>query len=43
MLRRLRRLGEELPENDPEEAKRLWTAIDQELAGIETGGDDNAR
>jgi V/A-type H+-transporting ATPase subunit A len=43
VLRRLRRLGEELPENDPEEAKRLWTAIDQELAGIETGGDDNAR
>jgi V/A-type H+-transporting ATPase subunit A len=43
VLRRLRRLGEELPEDDPEEANKLWTAIDQELGEIKTGDEDDAR
>ncbi len=43
VLRRLRRLGEELPEDDPEEANRLWTAVDRELGEINTGGDQHAR
>ncbi len=40
VLRRLRRLGEELEEDDPEEAKRLWAEIDSELAGLQQGEDD---
>ena len=43
VLRRLRRLGEELPENSPDEVTRLWSAIDRELSGLETGGQDDAR
>ena len=40
VLRRLRRLGEELEEDDPEESKRLWAEIDSELAGLQQGEDD---
>ena len=43
VLRRLRRLGEELKEDDPEEANRLWAEIDSELAGLQQGDDDDAR
>ena len=43
VLRRLRRLGEELPEDSPDEFTRLWSAIDRELAELETGGQDDAR
>lgn len=34
VLRRLRRLGEELEEGQPEEAKKLWADIDEEIAAL---------
>jgi V/A-type H+-transporting ATPase subunit A len=36
VLRRLRRLGEELEENQAEEARQLWSEIDEEIAALVT-------
>ena len=43
VLRRLRRLGEELAEDDSHEVARIWAAIDRQLSDIEAGGDSDAR
>jgi V/A-type H+-transporting ATPase subunit A len=43
VLRRLRRLGEELAEDDSDEVARIWAAIDRQLSDIEAGGDSDAR
>jgi V/A-type H+-transporting ATPase subunit A len=43
VLRRLRRLGEELAEDQDEEARALWSTIDRELGELQGGGKDDAR
>jgi len=43
VLRRLRRLGEELAEDQADEARALWSTIDRELGELQGGGKDDAR
>ncbi len=38
VLRRLRRLGEELPEGDADQARQLWNEIEESLAALGEGG-----
>ncbi len=42
VLRRLRRLGEEMAEDELDEAKTIWNEIDDEFAALK-GADKDAR
>ena len=42
VLRRLRRLGEELEEGQTEEARKLWADIDEEIAALGEEEDSDA-
>ncbi len=42
VLRRLRRLGEELEEGQPEQGELLWTEIEEAMAALDSGGMQDA-